>query len=46
MNHLLNLNVLSALIGSDGYFQWWQVGLFVVLIGLIVTLVVIRKRGQ
>jgi hypothetical protein len=46
MNHLLNLNVVAALIGSDGIFAWWQVGLFVVLIGLIVTLVVIRKRGQ
>jgi hypothetical protein len=46
MNHLLNLNVLSALFGSDGIFAWWQVGLFVLLIGLIAMLVVIRKRGQ
>jgi len=46
MNHLLNLNVLSALFGSDGVFAWWQVLLFLVLIGLIVMLVIIRKRGQ
>ncbi len=47
MNHLLQLNVLSNfLFGADGIFAWWQILLFVVLIGLIVMLVIIRKRGQ
>jgi len=46
MNHLLNLNVLSAIFGSDGWLAWWQVLLILVLIGLVVMLVIIRKRGQ
>ena len=46
MNHLLNLNVPSALIADIGPFSTLQLILVPVLIGLVVVFFVMRKRGQ
>ena len=32
--------------GEDGYFAWWQVILFLVLIGLVAFLFYYRKKQQ
>lgn len=32
------------LFGEDGIFQWWQVLLFLVMVGLVVFLIIYRKK--